>query len=173
MDSVQGWPPDSSVRAFSLALGGPTPFAFEFSRHLAACFHHGMGPVQSTSVQIPSTNPLTIHWVLSGLWGLCPRARPRFGWKRSFQSLLLDGTWNPGQKFYLLCPCQGPSTRPTGLAISARPHELPSLNSVTWRKARRSIGYHREQSRCLFPDGPLDTNPDAPRAQSAVACTRY
>lgn len=95
-------------------------------------------------------NPPTIHWHWIGRIGCClgygalpPKGVPRFGLKRSFQSLLLDGTWNPGQKFSILfaLPCQGPSTtRPTELAISARLHELPSLNSVTWRKARHSIG---------------------------------
>lgn len=81
-----------------------------------------------------------------------PKGAPHFGLKRSFQSLLLDGIWNPGQKFSILCPSRaGPSTRPTELAISARLHELPSLDSVTWRKVRRPIGCLLEKSRCLVP----------------------
>lgn len=54
-------------------------------------------------------NPPTIHWHWTGRIGCClgygalpPKGAPRFGLKRSFQSLLLDGNWNPGQKFSIL-----------------------------------------------------------------------
>lgn len=131
-----------------------------------------------TPINEPTHDSLALgwqDWVLSGLWSLPSRAAPRFGLKRSFQSLLLDGTWNPGQKFsFLPLPCQGPSTRPTELAISARLHELPSLNSVTWRKARHSIGCDLGNGRCLFPHGPLSTVPDTLRHSqlSYVPATR-
>lgn len=113
-----------------------------------------------TSSDEPTHDSLALgwqDWVLSGLWSPPPKGVPRFGLKRSFQSLLLDGTWNPGQKFSILfaLPCQGQSTtRPTELAISARLRELPSLNSVTWRKARHSIGCDLKKKPLSAPSRP-------------------
>lgn len=95
-------------RAFLSHLETRLRRAFEFSRHPAPGFHHGTGPVQSNSHQVnePTHDSLALEWqdwVLSGLMDPPPKGAPRFGLKRSFQSLLLDGTWNPGQKFSILC----------------------------------------------------------------------
>ncbi|KAH8780944.1 hypothetical protein F5883DRAFT_539060 [Diaporthe sp. PMI_573] len=162
-------PPESSVRqSFFLSQVGEARearlrHAFEFSRHPATGFHHGYGAgPKSTTVQIPSVEPthdsLALHWqewVLSGLWSPLPKGVPRFGLKRSSQLIVvgrnLETLHRNFPSFFLPSFARAQTTtRPTKLAISARTHELPSLHSVTWPKARPSIGCHRAKA-LLFP----------------------
>lgn len=154
--------------------------AFEFSHAIQQpASIMGTGPVQSTRSPTPIDEPthdsLALDWqdwVLSGLWSLPSKAAPRFGLKRSFQSLLLDGTWNPGQKFSILC-----------LARAQAPDQQSSQFLHAFANYRRSVPSHGARpaaplaatwkSCCSFPHGPPGHRSEYSTAQSAVACTRY
>lgn len=158
------------------------------------------GPAQSTTSpnSISRTHPRFIGAALAGLgavWAMgpgepLPQDVLRFGWKRSFfpRSLFVGPSLETlHRNFPFFClpglpcspcpPCRAlgprPRQRPTELAISARTRELPSLDSVTWRKASCSIGCHCAENALLFPHGPgpLEALPET--LYGTVSCRLY
>ena len=189
---VQGWLPLShpSARAFfslKLArLGRPdsvTHLSFHAILQPASITATGPAQIHHSPNSISRTHPRFIGTALAGLgavWAMEPFTQGRAPFRLE---AVLPGhcCWtelgNPAQKFSILflpsfARAQA-TTRPTKLAISARTHELPSLHSVTWLKARPSIGCHRAKA-LLFPSwAPGDTFPETLTVYGTVSCRKY
>lgn len=90
---AQGWPPDSSVRAFSHTWRPDSVAHLSFHAIQQPASIMGTGPVQIHRVQFPSMNPPTIHWHCTGRIGSCLGYGPSTQGRAPFRLEAVLGCW--------------------------------------------------------------------------------
>lgn len=120
----------------------------------------------SPPVQLPSRERAHPRFIGTGLagwspvWAMdpAPQRRAPFRLEAVLPVLVVGRDLEPWAEIFHPLPFQGPGTGPAELAISARLHELPSLDSVTWRKACCPIGCPPREKPLFGPPWALGTS---------------